>query len=340
MSVVAWIGLLGVMAGWGVAGTAPAGPRRVEKLPRQPFERFECEDRLGRTITFYLSERVVREADLPLLVFIQGSGAQPLFPRTDGRLGGGLQNLLWDAARDRARVLCVEKPGVAPYVPFPRPGSAEGASSTFRREHVLGRWAEAVRAATAAARHLPGVDGSRALVVGHSEGGLVACRVAALDPLVTHVASLAGGGVTQLHDLVELARAGLFYAHAGEEPEERVAALLEDWSAVAAAPDDPDALFLGHPHRRWTSFLATSPLKELPRTRARIFLVQGTADVVTSTSSVDALHAELVAAGRDVTYLRLEGADHAFHRPGTDDSPSRGFARVFDRLVVWFAEPP
>ena len=59
-----------------------------------------------------------------------------------------------------------------------------------------------------AARTLPGVDPARTLAAGHSEGGIVAAHVAAGDSAVTHVAVLAGGGPTQLHDLVELARQG------------------------------------------------------------------------------------------------------------------------------------
>ena len=46
------------------------------------------------------------------------------------------------------------------------------------------------------------MDAARTLVIGHSEGGIVAAYVAAKLPKVTHVASLAGGGPTQLFDFV------------------------------------------------------------------------------------------------------------------------------------------
>ncbi|HEX6838567.1 MAG TPA: hypothetical protein VF334_18445 [Polyangia bacterium] len=82
-------------------------------------------------------------------------------------------------------------------------GTAEGCSAEFLREHMLSRWAEAVAAAIRSAVKLPEVDPRRLLVVGWSEGGIVAARVAADHPrMVTHVASLAGGGPTQLFDLV------------------------------------------------------------------------------------------------------------------------------------------
>ena len=86
-----WIGIagLGCLLLWSSA-VAEAAPRKVAALPQQPFDRFACEDELGREITFYLSEAPRGGDARPLVVFIQGSGAQPLFPRMDGRIYGGL----------------------------------------------------------------------------------------------------------------------------------------------------------------------------------------------------------------------------------------------------------
>src|SRR5206468_3831254 len=70
-------------------------------------------DRLGRTITFYLSHVPQGAAQpLPLAVFVQGSGATSVFRQRDGKVYGGLHMLVRDAAKGRARVLAVEKPGV------------------------------------------------------------------------------------------------------------------------------------------------------------------------------------------------------------------------------------
>ncbi|MEM7246384.1 MAG: alpha/beta fold hydrolase [Acidobacteriota bacterium] len=313
--------------------------RRVGSLPGQPFDRHECVDALGRTVTYYLSEKK-GEAALPLLVFVQGSGSQPLFPKVEGKIRGSLQNHLWDVLHPHARVLCVEKPGVTPFEQVDSPGTALDASPVFKREHVLDRWTTAIAAALRAAHHRSDIDTSKTLVVGHSEGGLVACRLAANDPTITHVASLAGGGTTQLFDLVELARRGHLYGGAARDPEARAQRLLADWQAVLAAPHDAEALFLGHPNRRWTSFLADSPIDALRDTDARVFLAQGTADHATITAAVDALHADLLVRGRDVTYLRVDGGDHAFARASANERPSDGFRRVFREMRDWFLADP
>src|SRR5262249_40321581 len=163
-----------------------------------PFDRFTTRDATGRTITFYLSRPPKGSTEkLPLAVFVQGSGCASVFEKKDGKIAGGLQNLLLAVGKGRLRVLVVEKPGVRFGDQPKKPGSAEEGSAEFRKEHVLLRWVEAVNAAVRASQQLPGVDWSRTLVVGHSEGGIVAAHLAAAHPAVTHVAVLAGGGPTQ-----------------------------------------------------------------------------------------------------------------------------------------------
>src|SRR5262249_8734654 len=141
----------------------------------------------------------------PLGVLVQGAGCASIFPKKDGKLVEGVQQLLVAAGNGGLRVLIVEKPGVhfgdSPKEPE---SSAEG-SAEFRQEHVLPRWVEALNAAVGAGQWIGGVDYSRTLAVGHSEGGIVAAHLAAVNPRVTHVALLAGGGPTQLFDLLELA---------------------------------------------------------------------------------------------------------------------------------------
>lgn len=305
----------------------------VENLP---YERYKTTDAFGREITFYLSKAPAADAVLPLIVCVQGSGSQSVFievPTPDGpRIGsGGPEAAMLRLGRERARILVVEKVGVEFLVQPKRPGSGEEGSEEFRLEHTLERWTEAVNAAVVAACKLPGVDGSRVLALGHSEGGQVVCHLAAANGHITHVASLAGGGPTQLFDLFELARSGAFGPPEGTA-DERVAWVLEGWKGVLAAPEAPDQFWLGHPHRRWSSFLSASPAEALGRSKARVFIAHGTADRASSCAAADVLYAEMLARGRDVTYERLEGADHGFR---TADDPG-GWMRVHGLVLEWF----
>jgi dipeptidyl aminopeptidase/acylaminoacyl peptidase len=309
--------------------------------PPIPFQRYTTQDAHGRTITFYLS-RTPKEAmgKLPIVLYIQGSGWQSLFQKRGERIGGGYQNILLQVAKGRARVMAVEKPGVKFLDAPPNPGSADGGSEEFLKEHTLTRWGEANVAALRAAWTLPDIDRTRSLVVGHSEGGIVAARIAAELVDVTHVASLAGGGVTQLFDLAE--RAGQLQPN--DKPGDaarRRQEVYEEWAKIRRDPDSTSRFWMGHPYRRWSSFLTHSVMSELSRTKARVFLAHGSLDTSSSVVAFDALVAELLARGRDVTFERVEGADHGFRLATDPQGYPAGMEKILAQALDWFlaAEP-
>ena len=307
---------------------------------RFSFQRYFTRDKFDRTITFYLS-RLKNESKgkLPVVVCVQGSGSQSVFLEVDTPDGkrvasGGPESVIARDFRDRVRVLVVEKPGIKFLEQPSRPGSSEEASEEFNREFSLPRWTQAVTAATLATLKLKEIDGSKLLVLGHSEGGQVACEVAAhLPDKITHVAVMAGGGPTQLHDLIQFARSGDMY-NPNDSAEQRVAALMSDWQKVLNDPEAHDKFILGHSHLRWSSFLASSPIEAILKTNAKVFIAQGTADTNSLPASADILHAELIARGRDCTYERIEGANHGFMTK--DDSAGRGWAETNGKAVNWF----
>lgn len=323
------------------ADTAPVAyqPVRDPQPLGVPFDRYTTRDGLGRTVTFYLS-RPPKGATgkLPVALFVQGSGCSSVFSERDGKVYGGMQNLLLAAGKGRFRVLVVEKPGVPFGAVSKRSGSAEEGSAEFRREHTLPRWVEAVQAAVRAVHRLQDVDWTRTLAVGHSEGAIVAAHVAAGNALVSHVAVLAGGGPTQLFDLLELAAQNRPSDHSPADAQARVEAVRQGWAKVLEDPDSADKMWLGHPHRRWSSFLKTSTVEGLLASRADVFAAHGTADKSVPVAGFDVLRAELAARGRDLTALRLEGQDHGFRKP--DDSPRdvKGFQDVLGRVADWFGE--
>ncbi|MCC6653060.1 MAG: alpha/beta fold hydrolase [Candidatus Eisenbacteria bacterium] len=307
-----------------------------------PYTRYKTTDRFERSITFYLSN-VPDSAHraLPLVLVIDGSGCQSVWKRVGDRVGGGHQNLMRRQARGRARVMIVEKPGVAFLDDPPRPGSAEGSSVEFRREHTLERWSEANAAALRAARQLEGVDATRVLVCGHSEGGTVAARVAALVPEVTHAAPLSCGGATQLFDLAEWFGAPQPGDSAGMAAARRQS-VFDEWARIRADSTSTERMWLGHPYRRWFTFCSGNSLDDLLAMRARLFLAHGTGDRAVPVVAFDWVRAELAARGREAVIERIEGADHGFFGPEgapTDGSTVGGIEKVFARVLDWFLGP-
>jgi acetyl esterase/lipase len=104
-------------------------------------------------------------------------------------------------------------------------------------------------------------------------------------------------------------------------------------AAIRAAPDSADQFAWGHPYRHWSSFFGVEPGDELVRSRARVYLAFGTADISTPPLSQEVAVAKLMAAGRDVTVRRVPDADHSLIAPGEDLS---ALDREYRRALDWF----
>jgi len=315
-------------------------PVRDEKaLPDDlPFERYTVQDVRGRVITFYVSKAPADDQALPLLLYCHGSGCDSVFTQEGDRISAGVPGFLHQIVKGSCRVVVVEKPGVKFLHRAKHPGSSEGGSEEYLSQCTPQSWADANIAALQAAWRLPQVDGSRSLVLGMSEGGQIAGLVAAEVPQVTHVAILSCGGPTQLFDaLISASR-----PREGDRPgqaAERRQAVVAKWAEIQADPDSTSKFWMGHPYRRWSSFLKANLTSDLVRANARVYLAHGTDDRSVPVESHDACEAELLVKGRDVTAERLEGLDHSFLP--TNPPPQRGSVELIElikRILKWFDE--
>jgi dienelactone hydrolase len=325
--------------------TVPASNVSVEKdsdvLPL-PFDRYRTNDSLGREITFYLDRQSSAQTKLPIVVVLRGSGGGSVFRQSkdDGKIQVACipaMDAMNKCVAGKARILLVEKPGVQ-YLGESEPGLSTGCSEEFLREHSLPRWAEAVNASIRSVHSLPFVDTAKTLVMGASEGGNVAAKVAATNPDVTHVASLYGGGPTQLFDLIEMARNGVSCDEALEgDPESRIQAVLDKWAEIQADPENSTKFYEGHTFLRWSSFTSESMIENLLHCSARIFVAHGSADTNTPISAFDVLVATLISKNRDVTFERIEGAAHGFYFKDSKGVNSHNVSdQLYERLIAWF----
>ncbi|MBZ5666276.1 MAG: alpha/beta fold hydrolase [Acidobacteriia bacterium] len=291
----------------------------------KPFRRYIAEGRDGKRITFYVSTPQAPGHPVPLIVWVQGTGCSSHFVRKGERIGSKLQSLLYSVARGRACILAVEKPGVEFLDDQSDDSDARVCRPEFRSEYTLDGWAATIADAIQAAQALPGIDASKTLVIGHSEGGIVAMRVSNVSPVVTHAASLSGGGPVYLFHLAEFMRGQRLDA------EKEVYAC---WSDILKDPDSTTKFCWGQTYRQWTSFMKTSIIAEALKSHALLYFAHGTADTQNSVSGFDVLRAELAAKQRDAVFERIEGADHALDLP--NQKVPEGLEAVFGRVEDWF----
>ena len=281
-----------VAAGLALLCASPVAAQQM--LPGKPLERHVVRDHLDRSITYY-ANRPTRRA--PILLMIQGSGCGGFL-----KPGGGstLFDLLPFAAEGKFKVVAVEKPFSDP---AKEGGTASNCGNAFNADFTADRWLVAIRAALDDARRLPDVDPSRTIVLGVSEGAVMASLLAGRDPRITDAIVIGGSGTTQLFDFIV----------SGYQCFDRPACLTDvetQARAIAADPTSTTRFVWGHPFLRWSSFFKVDPGEELLRSHARIYLAFGTADASVPALSQEVAVAKLLAAGRDLTVRRVPDAGH------------------------------
>ena len=148
------------------------------------------------------------------------------------------------------------------------------------------------------------------ILVGASEGGDVAAAVAAEEPRITHVILMgSGGGWTQAEEF------RWFITEKGSYLGMNSTADLDAQLARVRADPDGDTEWLGHPHRRWATFMFDRPADDLLKVNAPILVLQGDADANVPVGSARALRDLLAAAGKqNLRYVEYAGVDHRFQR--------------------------
>ena len=153
------------------------------------------------------------------------------------------------------------------------------------------------------------------LLVGSSQGGVVASEVATIDSRVSHLLLMAsGGGWTQAEELEFLVEQNPGYLGMANTDE-----LKAKFDEINAAPDS-DQLWAGHPFRMWNSYLWFSSMDELTRLSIPILMAHGSADKSVPVESARAMRDEFANQGLDnLTYLEFEGLDHNFNDAGGEN---------------------
>lgn len=264
----------------------------------------------------------------PLAVWMQGSGYHSLFVERDGVLRVGPLGLIVEALGDGVQVVAVEKRGV--------PLGAEGSGGALEAPEEYHAHATLDGRADDVLLLLEtlGSEGRlpvRLLAIGHSEGAVVAARVAARSAAVSHLAFLSGGGASQLWDFQLQIRKS---EGSEREKEAEIDRLWSEWAEIKADPKSTTRMLMGHAFRRWSSYFANPPLESLLATRAKVLMVHGSEDTAVPVESADLAAVELDRAGRAYEYLRLPGADHSLRTPDQTSPPFLPLGGILRRFFL------
>jgi uncharacterized protein len=273
----------------------------------------------------------------PAVLMLQGSGA------ADRDSGGFFVPIRQRLLKSGIAVLSWDKQGIG------------GSSGDWRRQTIPDR-AEEARAALAWLRGQPEIDAERIGVWGHSQGGWVGPRVAAMEPDVACLVIHSGTGLTpaaQDHhgmeqtlrrdgasdDVVRRGHAFLHQLHVAAELAMPYAELCR--TVIEPARGKPWLDYFGAVDEGlWRYFVVNAreplePLWALRRVACPTLAVFGDEDVLIPVEESIALLRETMGSGSDVlTILRVPGASHRL-LIGDPPAPAPGY---LDHMVDWMAD--
>ncbi|QNA90964.1 prolyl oligopeptidase family serine peptidase [Massilia sp. Dwa41.01b] len=226
--------------------------------------------------------------------------------------------------------MAVDKPYQSDAPQQGEPGSALGCAGAFNEHFSYDLWLATLKTALRHALARPEVDRTRVLVVGISEGGVMAAGLARALPEVTDVVLLGANGPTQLYDqAVKIYRS----ADSDEVKLLRLQELDAIVNAIQADPASTSKFAWGHTYLRWSSFFAHAPADDLAHAKARVYIASGMQDTRVPVLSTEVMYAQLGAQGRDVSFRRVPAAAHNLAPEGR---PLPEAQKEYDAFMAWF----
>jgi pimeloyl-ACP methyl ester carboxylesterase len=265
-------------------------------------------------------------AKVPVVITISGSGPQ----ERDERLGAVVPG--YALFREVADTL--GRRGVA-VLRYDDRGVGESGGADSRAKATSADFADDVLSVVAYLRTRPDVDGSRILVAGHSEGGLIGPLAAAKDPSIRAVAMMAGPAYdgrrilqfqigNQFKALIAAnssADSGLANARTRGENLEQYAMRRTD-TMIDSMSAEP---WMGY-------FVKANPKATLRKLRQPVLVLQGGTDMQVTPEQADTVAAVLKAAGNNRVTMRTFPATNHLFVPDPVGAPS-GYQALKDVRV-------
>lgn len=219
----------------------------------------------------------------PLMIFIHGSGNLPTFHYIPSR-----KNYSWSAFvdiqnyKDKYHVIFVNKPSVPL---FDTVQGEDGRynypiSEDFTQKYSLEWRAKAASLIINQATKLLPVDKSKIVVIGHSQGGQVAPKVALINKKVTHLVLLNSNSLNHLYDFTLQERLAAFKGEQSyEQTQQNIDSLFFEYKKIFSDPNSKTKTSYDETYFRWASFSDETPLENMLKLKIPIYVIAGGKDL-------------------------------------------------------------
>ena len=186
-------------------------------------------------------------------------------------------------------------------------------------------------------RATAGIDAERVFVVGHSEGAMIAPRVAAASPGTRGIVMMAPG-VRPIDAMMidQMAYGAKMTGRSAEDIAEQTAALKATFAAIRDPKRKDTPPFMGATAAYWRELLGLDVPKMVRESKLPILVLQGDQDIqVRKDADFELLRTRAGASGGRVTYRSFAGLNHLFMKVERESTGAEyGFPGHVDPAVV------
>lgn len=279
------------------------------------FEARKVESNDLGDVNYYITPSADDKSN-PLLVYLDGSGAFPLFQKVSQGIGSTVV-LNYNELAANYRVVLISKPGI----PFmDEVGADENGFPVYEapkeyHQRLSLDWR--LNATLAVLNDLVSdslANTNEVVLFGFSEGAQVAPFVAQNWSGVSHLLLFGGNGLNQFFDPLITARQKALKGWMSEqEAQAEIDSLYSVYEDIYKNPESTDKMWYGHTYLRWSSFTRVDPMEVLLQLDMPIYFANGSLDE-NSVLSADYMKLMFIKENKqNLTYKTYPGYDHQFN---------------------------
>lgn len=277
---------------------------------------FAIDDEVLGRIDYYVSANKIEDKK-PVLLYLDGSGAYPLFQHTSQGIGSSVI-IDFRSLANSYHVVMISKPGVPlidsvgfdpqigiPLYPVPQLYS-EKLSLDWRvnsADLVLKKIKKELK-----------VEDRKVAVLGISEGFQVAAKLGTVNKNITHLLLFVGNGLNQFFDFIIQNRIDAQSGRISDaEAQSNIDSLYAAIRDIYAHPDATDKEWYGHTYLRWASFCNNNPTENLMELEIPVYIAGAGNDRNTAVLGTDYLYLESIRRNKTNITYKVYPYDHSFN---------------------------
>lgn len=283
------------------------------------------------------------EKKKPLLLFLGGSGLEPTFKfnNTDKQVYyTGFYR--FTKYQEKYHIVFINKAGIPLYDTVQNSNEQYKATQFAEENNTMDWRSESASKAIDYLVKALQVDTNNIIVVGHSQGGQVAPKVAVLNKKVKKVVMMSSNSLDHIYDRILLARQqALNNQMSYDEAQYVVDSLLKVQKEIYKSPNSTKQTFWEEPYNKWYSYSKETPLENMIKLNIPILLIASGRDVEGSyIANTDYAALEFIRKEKqNLTYKVYPNYDHIYSETARKYGEEIGLGfkanNVIDDIFNW-----